>query len=311
MSNSYGGTSILTFNRSSYASFLAGSVAGASGVLVGHPFDSLKVRLQVGQSLQIQKVNYYILRQLYRGIVPPLMTVGLIQSVNFSLYEYFKHKVPKWFHIDGEQYHHSKPVTLATIFTAGTLSGALVSTITTPISIIKIRMQVATEAGIISCIRDVYATRGIRSFYRGYGLSFIMESPGRGVYLGTYEYVKALITSMKHPMMVEHPHTNGLSVHHTIPIDLLTRITSAVAAGIVSWFVIYPFDVIKAQLQLDIGKIKYQNSLDCTRSIYQQYGWKGFFRGLGYTLVRAGPVAATILPMYDAIKDWLDHNFVI
>lgn len=308
MSNSYGGTSMLDFTRSNYASFVAGSVAGASGVIVGHPFDSLKVRLQVGKALNIQKVNYFILKQLYRGIVPPLLTVGAIQSINFSLYEYFKHAIPKWFHVEEAYYHHSKPVTLGTIFGAGTASGALISFVTTPISIIKIRMQVASEAGIVACIKDIYASRGWISFYRGYGCAFIMESPGRGVYLWTYEYVKALLTNMKLPHMVEHPHDNGLTVHHTVPVDIQTRILSAVAAGMVSWLVIYPFDVVKALLQIDPGRIQYANSTECVRAVYARYGWRGFFRGLGYTLVRAGPVAATILPMYDAVKAWLDTN---
>lgn len=296
------------FNLSNYTSFVAGSVAGASGILVGHPFDSLKVRLQVGQTLQFESMNYNMMRQLYRGLVPPLLTVGTISSMNFTLYEYFKKVIPHWAHVDTEYYQHMKPVTLGTIFSAGVCSGAIASIVTTPISIVKIRMQVASEAGITACIRDIYASRGIRSFYRAYGCSFVMESPGRGVYLWTYEYVKALLSNWKHPHMVDHPHTSGLAVHQSIPVSMDTRILSAAAAGIFSWFVIYPFDVIKAQLQVDIHAHRFRSTMECAQSIYARFGYLGFFRGLGYTLIRAGPVAATILPMYDITKEWLDRR---
>lgn len=75
------------------SSFLAGSIAGATGIFVGHPFDSLKVRVQVGETLKDQKWNWHTIRQLYRGILPPLLTTGTIQAINFALYEHFKRLV--------------------------------------------------------------------------------------------------------------------------------------------------------------------------------------------------------------------------
>ena len=66
-----------------FAPFVAGILAGANGVIVGHPFDTLKTRFQVGKILKSSTMDCKFLRQLYRGIVPPLCTSGAIQSVNF------------------------------------------------------------------------------------------------------------------------------------------------------------------------------------------------------------------------------------
>jgi Mitochondrial carrier protein len=68
-------------------SALAGTFAGALGIFVGHPFDSLKTRIQVGKKLTKDEIGLTLLRNLYRGLLPPLCTAGIMQSINFSLYE--------------------------------------------------------------------------------------------------------------------------------------------------------------------------------------------------------------------------------
>ena len=73
----------------------AGVFAGGMGTLVGHPFDSLKVRMQVGQTLERLRPDYETLRQLYRGVWGPVMLSGVAASLNFTMYEYFKSEVSK------------------------------------------------------------------------------------------------------------------------------------------------------------------------------------------------------------------------
>lgn len=77
-------------------------------------------------------------------------------------------------------------------------------------------------------------------------------------------------------------------------------------AGITSWFVIYPFDVIKARLQADTTNSKYSSVSDCVYKTYQEGGVKAFTRGLGFTLIRAVPVASVILPIYETSKEALE-----
>ena len=42
-----------------------------------------------------------------------------------------------------------------------------------------------------------------------------------------------------------------------------------------------------------------------TRETYANGGIRGFYRGIGFTLLRAAPVAGVVLPVYDAGLAWL------
>jgi len=88
--------------------FVSGLMAGMIGTLTGHPFDTLKTRMQVygnmnyggisegkrkqgrGRSGKGRTLPYDALvkiRRLYAGVLPPLVTTGLIQTINFGVYD--------------------------------------------------------------------------------------------------------------------------------------------------------------------------------------------------------------------------------
>ncbi|KAI4801491.1 hypothetical protein KUCAC02_019386 [Chaenocephalus aceratus] len=75
--------------------FFAGCIGGAAGVLVGHPFDTVKVRLQV-QSVDkpLYRGTFHcfqsIIRQetlfgLYKGIGSPMMGLTFINAIVFGV----------------------------------------------------------------------------------------------------------------------------------------------------------------------------------------------------------------------------------
>ncbi|XP_070449331.1 mitochondrial basic amino acids transporter isoform X3 [Equus przewalskii] len=65
-------------------------------------------------------------------------------------------------------------------------------------------------------------------------------------------------------------------------------------SGILSWLSTYPVDVVKSRLQADglRGAPRYRGILDCVRQSYRAEGWRVFTRGLASTLLRAFPVNA-------------------
>jgi hypothetical protein len=79
----------------SWHGFVAGILAGVAGVVVGHPFDTVKVRMQTGdlqraQPFPSEVVQRSLLKRatsLYRGILPPLLTTGCLQSLSFGVFE--------------------------------------------------------------------------------------------------------------------------------------------------------------------------------------------------------------------------------
>ena len=61
--------------------FLAGAVSGFSQTIVGHPLDTIKVRIQNGVSTKGLKPSHY-----YRGVAYPLVSASIINSILFGTY---------------------------------------------------------------------------------------------------------------------------------------------------------------------------------------------------------------------------------
>lgn len=309
------------------SSFFAGSFAGACGIFIGHPFDTLKVRMQVNQSLS-PTFDKELVRQLYRGILPPLLTAGAMQSILFFNYEYFRVLLRRrdWNAVghrgsgssgsgvvrssgscvdsDGGKAH------LSVAFIAGAFSGSLLASISTPISFVKIQQQVTSESGILAVGRECIRRGGIMSLYRGAACQVMLESPGRGVYLVTYEYVKMLLNQRQ----VERDNQgipasqlySKMGLHSNVKESQTTRMMAAAVAGTNSWICLYPFDVIKARLQVDGTGAKYKGTIDCFVKTFREGGIPALYRGLGYTIIRAAPVASTILPIYEWSKEKIE-----
>ena len=69
-------------------------------------------------------------------------------------------------------------------------------------------------------------------------------------------------------------------------------------------FSIFPLDVIKSRMQADAlnDQRRYRGMWDCAVQSYRAGGVASLYQGLGFTLVRAVPVASVILPTYDAVS---------
>ena len=65
-------------------------------------------------------------------------------------------------------------------------------------------------------------------------------------------------------------------------------------AGEALWLASYPFDVVKSKMQSDgFGKdMRYKGMRDCFAQTYRVEGMRGFWKGIGPTLLRAMPVSA-------------------
>jgi len=65
-------------------------------------------------------------------------------------------------------------------------------------------------------------------------------------------------------------------------------------AGEALWLASYPFDVVKSKMQSDgFGSaMRYRGMSDCFRQTYAREGLRGFWKGIGPTLLRAMPVSA-------------------
>ena len=81
-------------------------------------------------------------------------------------------------------------------------------------------------------------------------------------------------------------------------------------AGILTWLVNYPIDVIKSRIQADgtQGVNRYHGFIDCGKQIFKSEGIRGFKKGLGVTLVRAFPVNAVTFATVMVLLNYMRRN---
>ena len=265
----------------------AGWFAGAAGVLIGHAFDTAKVQAQVGKS------SGGSLLTLYRGILPPLLTTGATRSLYFGVYEWVKP------HAAAALCRPTQDLT--TVFVAGAGTGFLTAPATAPIQRLKLVQQI--EGGSLRSTFSRLMASG--TLARGLGLHMTLETIGSGCYLVSYAAAKEALRCHGSGVL-----WNAREASQTSEEPLMLRILSGMAAGCAGWLSIYPLDVLRSRVMSAPPEARsregiVQMTAAAIRNTYASGGLHGFYRGLSFTLMRAAPVAGTVLPVYDAGKTWL------
>ncbi|KAK9329063.1 mitochondrial carrier domain-containing protein [Lipomyces starkeyi] len=261
-------------------SFAAGGVGGICAVLVGHPFDLIKVRLQTAEkgvySGALDALKKTVAKDgifgVYRGVSPPLLGVTPMFAISFWGYDLGKRIVGSVTPVAP-----SGDLSIGQISTAGFFSAIPMTLIAAPFERIKVLLQIQGQSGEnkysgpLDVVKKLYKDGGIRSLMRGSLATLCRDGPGSAIYFATYEYLKKQLT----------PAGNSMS---------LGAISFAGGmSGVAMWITIFPIDTIKSQLQ---SSETHTNIARVTRSIYKAGGVKAFFPGLGPALARSFPANA-------------------
>ncbi|PKS07362.1 hypothetical protein jhhlp_005964 [Lomentospora prolificans] len=279
-------------------SFVAGGFGGVCAVVVGHPFDLVKVRLQTAErgvySSAIDVVRKSVAREglrrgLYAGVSAPLVGVTPMFAVSFWGYDLGKTLVRNF----SPPATANTPLTIGQISAAGFFSAIPMTLITAPFERVKVILQVQGQktlapgekpkySGALDVVRQLYKEGGVRSVFRGSAATLARDGPGSAAYFAAYEYIKRRLTP-KDPATGQP--TGTLS---------LTAITCAgAAAGVAMWVPVFPIDTVKSRLQTAEGNVTLGGVI---REVYAKGGLKAFFPGFGPALARAVPAnAATFL----------------
>lgn len=254
--------------------FFAGCVGGCAGVVVGHPFDTIKVKIQTQNFTKTQYkgafdcftkvVKNESVSALYKGMSSPMAGVAAVNAIVFGVYGNIQRRLPD-------------PNSLTSHFVAGMTAGLLQSFICSPMEMVKTRMQIQSNnlyKSPMQCLSHIYKSEGYRGVFRGLNITLLREGPGFGSYFVCYE----LLTRNESSESISTPH----------------MLLAGGTAGAVSWLLAYPTDVIKSRVQVDgmTGPRLYKNSLDCLVKSVKAEGISCLFRGLTPTLIRAFPTNA-------------------
>jgi solute carrier family 25 carnitine/acylcarnitine transporter 20/29 len=153
---------------------IAGGVAGSASVVVGHPFDTIKVRLQFSSG-SASPASFGGLSSLFRGMAAPLSTAAIVNAIIFSSYgassRLWDDHVGKL--TQEEIILQHDPWQKA--FCCGAFAGAVQSLVICPMEHLKCRLQVQHGKGAadniykgpVHAARSIVQSYGIRGLYRG------------------------------------------------------------------------------------------------------------------------------------------------
>ncbi|KAG1220014.1 hypothetical protein G6F35_007019 [Rhizopus arrhizus] len=234
---------VKTNTASSVKSFLSGGFGGMASVLVGQPFDLVKVRLQTSEGLYKNTFDCFkqIIKKdgvfgLYRGMATPFASITPIFAVSFWSYDLGK----KICYAARPSTSADKHLSLAEITFAGAFSAVPTTLFMAPSERVKVLMQIqgqggeAKYKGPLDVVRQLYKEGGVRSIFRGTGATLLRDSPGSAAYFLAYELIKKQLTPAG-----------------SRPEDLSfgAVLFAGGMAGVAMWTIAIPPDVLKSRLQ--------------------------------------------------------------
>ncbi|THH13363.1 hypothetical protein EW146_g6842 [Bondarzewia mesenterica] len=267
-------------------SFIAGGFGGVAAVLVGHPFDLTKTRLQTAPpgaykgALDVVRktVAKDGITGMYRGMVPPLLGVTPIFAVSFWAYDASKALI---YALTPNRTQSSLSTT--ELAAAGFLSAVPTTGITAPVERAKVLLQVQGQAGsdhkykgVFDVMKHLYKEGGMRSIFRGSGATLARDGPGSAAYFAAYEVTKKFLTPA------------GSS---PADLNLGAVIVAGGMAGVAMWAIAIPPDVLKSRLQ-SAPTGTYSGFFDCARKTIAVDGVGALWKGFGPAMGRAFPANA-------------------
>ncbi|KAI9368134.1 mitochondrial carrier domain-containing protein [Aspergillus egyptiacus] len=293
-------------------SFAAGGVGGVCAVVVGHPFDLVKVRLQTAEkgvySGAIDVVKKTVAREgmfrgLYAGVSAPLVGVTPMFAVSFWGYDLGKTIVSSLSEVEVK--NNTPQYSIGQISAAGFFSAIPMTLITAPFERVKVLLQIQGQnppppgqkpkySGGMDVVRQLYKEGGIRSVFRGSAMTLARDGPGSAAYFAAYEYIKRSLTPKD---------ANG---NITGELSLPAVLAAGGAAGIAMWIPVFPVDTIKSRLQSASGKPTIGGTI---RSVYASGGFKAFFPGFGPALARAVPANAATFAGVELAHKFMNKLF--
>eukprot|EP00927_Polykrikos_kofoidii_P050987 TRINITY_DN44802_c0_g1_i1.p1 TRINITY_DN44802_c0_g1~~TRINITY_DN44802_c0_g1_i1.p1 ORF type:complete len:278 (-),score=24.68 TRINITY_DN44802_c0_g1_i1:61-894(-) len=259
--------------------FAAGLTSGVCNVVTGHPFDTLKVRMQTAS---IRPDAAMCCRNVWAGIRGPLVITPLIVGLNFGLYEHIRLRLvvacPALFtESDGRP-------NMLSVFTAGSLSGFLLSNVTCPLNNVKVQQQTVKGGSSIG-MQEAALRVGVRGLYKAYIPNAVCLGAFRGINMFSFELAKRWLGV----------DSNGEGAQ----ADLFTRFVSGSLAGAVGSATIFPIDTLRSRLMRDWQGTLYSGTWHCFKKVVQEGGVRSLYRGVSYSLIRSLPVTGVTLSAFD------------
>ncbi|KAI9900432.1 hypothetical protein N3K66_004694 [Trichothecium roseum] len=283
-----------------YKGFIAGVFSGVAKLTVGHPFDTVKVRMQTTDASRfrgplqcaMQTIKLEGVRGLYKGATPPLVGWMFMDSVLMgSLNVYRRLWADHVFRVE------KKDLPALGHGLAGMCAGATVSLIAAPVEHVKARLQIQYAArkadrlysGPLDCLSRVYKHHGVGGVFHGLKATLIFRT-FFFFWWGSYDIITRFMqrnTSLSTPAI--NFWAGGLSAQ-------------------VYWLTSYPSDLVKQRIMTDPlggglgdGERRFRTWRQACAAVYRESGLRGYWRGFLPSFLRAFPANAMALLVFEGI----------
>ncbi|MCJ1419232.1 mitochondrial thiamine pyrophosphate transporter [Xylographa parallela] len=194
-----------------------------------------------------------------------------------------------------------------TTFFAGALAGAVATSATYPLDLLRTRFAAQGTskiyASLLSSVHSIHATEGLPGFFRGLGAGVAQIVPYMGLFFSTYETLRPLLAEL------DLPFGSG---------DASAGVLASVAAK----SGVFPLDLIRKRIQLQgparerfaggLIPLYGKGVLRVGKEIIGKEGWRGLYRGLAVGLIKAAPASAVTMWTYERVLkelgDWSAHD---
>jgi len=256
--------------------FTSGISVGTANTIT-NPLDVIKVRLQLNHgaveagaprlgmvATGISVVRTEGVTALWCGLGPSLARGFFFGGARLGLYTPIKTLVAD-----------DKPMTLGIKILSGSLSGGLAAAVTSPIELVKTRLQAAgrtpgAETTSMGVIRKVVAVDGVTGLWKGCMPGLVRSCVLTAAQCATYDEIKSQVKSVT-------GWSDGIQVH----------LSSSMIAGLVSTTITNPLDVVKTRMF--VSGSQYSGPFACIAHVLKQDGMMGFMKGWSASYCRLGP----------------------
>ncbi|GAM83410.1 hypothetical protein ANO11243_013980 [Dothideomycetidae sp. 11243] len=295
-----GGKSILHDILTSAHHFALGSIAGAFGAFMVYPIDLVKTRMQnqrsarVGQLLYKNSIDCFSkvlknegIKGLYSGVLPQLVGVAPEKAIKLTVNDLVRGKFsdPK-----------TGAIRLPHEILAGGSAGACQVIFTNPLEIVKIRLQVQGEVAKQQGVERrsamwIVRNLGLMGLYKGASACLLRDVPFSAIYFPSYNHLKK-------DLFGESP---------TKKLGILQLLTAGAIAGMPAAYLTTPCDVIKTRLQVEArkGDTTYTSLRHCAKTVWQEEGFRAFFKGGPARILRSSPQFGFTLAGYELLQGLL------
>ncbi|EGZ13065.1 hypothetical protein PHYSODRAFT_514638 [Phytophthora sojae] len=264
-----------------------GTIGGVAGIIAGHPLDTIKVQLQTSRETGsgVLRTLRRVVRSegaagLYRGLLSPILSNAPINAVIFGVQGQMVRALQS-------RENHSEPLTNSQHFVARSAAGLVQVVFAAPSEHVKIQLQtgaMGAEHSSIAAARTILKRYGMATLFKGWEVCLLRDVPSFGAYFCCYEAAKRALT-------------NGNSENETD----WKLMTAGGIAGMLSWAMCMPADVVKSCVQGQSLEGKQMTMTEIASSRMKREGPGFFFKGFGATMVRAFPVSAVTFLVYEKI----------